>query len=198
MELPGPLTQVLQQAINSRIADDLDLQHSLKKIENKSITLHLRGLVLTLHFFIRDNHIEILNQYDGVLDTEISIAPIAFLNIINHPEVAEKQALDIKGDDVLATQFLNLLPLLKIDWEKQISQITGGVIANQVGSQFRHYKYEQRRNWQSMQNNISEYLQEETQLLPSKHEFDDMLESNEQLRQQLTDLEDRVNGLKNN
>lgn len=197
MELPGPLTQALQQTINARISDDLDLQHGLKKIGNKSITLHLTGLGLRLHFFIRENNIEILNQYDGTLDAEINIAPITFLSLINTPNTTEKQVFDISGDEALADNFLNLLPLLKIDWEKQLSKITGGVIASQAGSQFRRYKNEQQRNWQSMQDNVSEYLQEETQLLPGKYEFDDMQESNEQLRQKLSGLEQRVEALKN-
>ena len=198
MELPGPLIQALQQIVNARIRDDLDLQHGLKKIENKSVTLHFTGLELKLHFFIHENNIEILNQYDGTLDAEISIAPITFLSLINHPNTVEKQVLDISGDEVLARSFLNLLPLLKIDWEKQLGKITGGVIATQVGSQFRQYKQEQNRNWQSMKSNVSEYLQEETQLLPSKQEFDELTESNEQLRLKLKDLEQRVNSLNNN
>ncbi len=197
MELPSPLTQALQQTLNARISDDLDLQHGLKKIGNKSITLHLTGLELRLHFFIRENNIEILNQYDGTLDAEINIAPLTFLSLINSTEAADKQIFDTRGDKALADSFLNLLPLLKIDWEKQLSKITGGVIASQAGSQFRRYKNEQQRNWQSMQDNVSEYLQEETQLLPSKYEFDDMRESNEQLRQKLSGLEQRVEALKN-
>lgn len=197
MELPGPLTQALQQTINAQISDDLDLQHGLKKIGNKSITLHLTGLGLRLYFFIRENNIEILNQYDGTLDAEINIAPLTFLSLINSPEIADKQMFDTNGDKALADSFLNLLPLLKIDWEKKLSKITGGVIASQAGSQFRRYKNEQQRNWQSMQDNVSEYLQEETQLLPGKYEFDDMRKSNEQLRQKLSGLEQRVEALKN-
>ena len=62
---------------------------------------------------------------------------------------------------------------MDIDWEGHLAHFTGDVVAYQIGSLFRKGRSFKQQLGSSLQQNITEYLQEELRVFPSKNELDD-------------------------
>lgn len=71
------------------------------------------------------------------------------------------------GDFALAHQFMSALQHLEIDWEEQLSKITGDWVAFNVGETVRKGQKAGRSAQQKIGETIKEYLQFEVELLPT-------------------------------
>ena len=59
---------------------------------------------------------------------------------------------------------------MDIDWEEQLSKLTGDVIAHQLGNGARRIGTLLKHGRRTLQQDIGEYLQEELRVLPSRIE----------------------------
>ena len=76
--------------------------------------------------------------------------------------------VEIRGDTDLAHRFSAVLADLDIDWEEQLSRLTGDVVAHEAGKAARASRTLGRpRTGDITRQNLREYLQEEARLLPT-------------------------------
>ena len=106
-------------------------------------------------------------------------------------------AVTIVGDTETAQQFQEILSGSDWDWEEQLSHVTGDVLAHQTGKLVRQAKQFARDSRESLQHDISEYLQEEARLLPPRTEMQYFLEGVDELRAATDRLAARVHRLLN-
>jgi ubiquinone biosynthesis protein UbiJ len=93
-----------------------------------------------------------------------------------------KGRIRIDGDTESGHRFKQLLATVNIDWEEQLSQYSGDVIAHQLGRFLRHGKEWLQDSRQRLDRNLSEYLQEEIKLLPQQEEVDQFMSDVDALR----------------
>jgi len=76
----------------------------------------------------------------------------------------------IEGNVETGQAFKAILDEMDIDWEEQLSKLTGDLIAHQIGNSARHARNILQHGCTTMKQDTSEYLQEELRVLPSRVE----------------------------
>ena len=140
-----------------------------------------------------------MGHYEGEPDCMISGSPFSLIrsHFENNSDAVFSGDIEISGSSRLAQQFTGILKRIEIDWEEHLSNITGDVIAHQVGEFVRSTASWFNRNWQSSELNLKEYLQEELRLTPGQLEMENFFDDVDQLRDDVERLAARINRLAN-
>jgi ubiquinone biosynthesis protein UbiJ len=83
--------------------------------------------------------------------------------------------VEITGDIETGQAFRAILDGMDIDWEEQVSRVTGDVVAHQLGNLARKAGAWLRHGGQTLEQDIGEYLQEESRVLPSRIEIENFI-----------------------
>ena len=99
------------------------------------------------------------------------------------------------GDTELGQQVKKLFDEMDIDWEGHLAHFTGDVVAHQIGSFVRKGMAFKKQFDESMRQNVTEYLQEELRIVPSRNELDDFFTEVDELSLSVERLQAHVNQL---
>ena len=200
MSLPQLVIASFETAFNQYIALDPDAMFRFEDMEGKVIAIEITGLNETLYLFPGMDGIMVMSDFDGDADTTLSGTPMALARLSlqkNAMPVLFSGDVRISGDTRLGHQFKKILASLNIDWEEQLSRVTGDMLAHQIGNGIRGVSGWLNRSKQSLELDVGEYLQEETQILPARAEVDRFIRNVDQLRAGLDRLQARLDRLKN-
>lgn len=195
MKVPQILIATIENAFNRLLSLDPEAAQQLAAMEGRIICLQLEGINIRLFIFPDAEDVMILDDFDGEADTTISGTPIALAKLgLASDSQAEMFAGDvtITGDLKLGRQFNQLFASLDLDWEEQLSKITGDMAAHTLGNITRSLFSWNSRNTNSMKMNMGEYLQEEIRYLPSQNETDGFMRDVNTLRNDISRLEARL------
>lgn len=186
----------LERSLNGLIALDPDALPRLARLHGKVIRLQLTGIELVLHFVPgHDGRLRLLGQIEGEPDCSLSGSPFDLMRA-SDPKQGSAQLfagrVRIEGDQQLAQQFSEALAAIDIDWEEQLSRLTGDALAHEVGRATRGIRTQADRFASSATDNLSEYLTEEARLLPHRYEVEDFVDDVDVLRDDLERLEARI------
>ncbi len=109
-----------------------------------------------------------------------------------------QERVEISGNASVAQKFQKILTELDIDWEEQLSQITGDVMAFRIMQGIRSTQQWVRNSFDSLSLSGREYLQEEAHHLPTKVEFERFRQQVGDTRNDVERLEAKLNQLLNN
>ncbi len=109
-----------------------------------------------------------------------------------------QERVEISGNASVAQKFQKILTGLDIDWEEQLSQITGDVMAFRIMQGIRSTQQWVRDSFDSLSLSGREYLQEEAHHLPTKVEFERFKQQVGDTRHDVERLEAKLNQLLNN
>jgi ubiquinone biosynthesis accessory factor UbiJ len=164
--------QTFERLINRYLALDPYLQQHLQPLIDQQLSLEITDVGLHIHVLFRPNHIEIhRTSNEKTPDLIIQGSSIALWRLFQSDvETFASHLRDVKitGDLQLAQGIKTFFQRLEIDWEEQLSYLTGDVIAHQVFRSLtvlRAWRHEVSNNFLL---NLSEYLQEEARYLPSR------------------------------
>jgi ubiquinone biosynthesis protein UbiJ len=101
----------------------------------------------------------------------------------------------VEGDTALAQRFGTILAELDVDWEEQLSRLTGDVVAHEVGRVAGAAGDYAARGRETLEQNLREYLQEEARVLPTRLEVQEFLDAVDVLRDDVERLGARVERL---
>ena len=87
---------------------------------------------------------------------------------------------------------------IDIDWEEQLSRLSGDVLAHRLGTMVRGALDWGRRAKQSLERDVAEYLREETGLNPRQDEVESFVAGVDVLREAVDRLEARLERLARN
>jgi len=196
-EISMALTAALETAINTYLQMDPDTLQQLSKFSDKVIAIELLDTGLTLYCLPQAQGMTIMSQYQGAPDTTISGRPVSLakLTIMNDTQVMFAGEVTISGDVELGQRFKKLLENMDIDWEEHLSRVTGDIVAHKTGHAIREMAVWWRNNSERAQQNGREYLQEEVNILPEKHEVEAFFSDVESLRDDVARLAARITNL---
>lgn len=188
---------VLETVLNRYIRLDPTALRRLAPLHGKLIRLHIRGLDIDLYLVPAPDGIQLYPQFEGEPDCTLSGAPLAFARL-GGGERADQLfagAVEIRGDSEAGQLFGDVLADLDIDWEEQLSHLTGDVAAHQIGTGARAAGRWGRQAAETLPADLAEYLQEEARLLPTRIETEEFVAAVDRLRDDVERLAARIRRL---
>jgi len=191
------LAAALESALDLYLKQDPGALQRCAEMDGKVIALDVTGLDLSLYFVPGPDGILVAGHYEDEPDTRLRASPLGFARLSLGPreDALFEGAVDIQGDTDTGEQFQDILSAVDLDWEEQLSRITGDVIAHQTGKLARKVTQFINNSHNTLQQDVSEYLQEEVRLLPARAEVDYFLEEVDQLRADVDRLSARIDRL---
>ncbi|MCB1775093.1 MAG: SCP2 sterol-binding domain-containing protein [Gammaproteobacteria bacterium] len=186
----------IEQSINGLLALDPVALQRLARLHGRCVGLQLDGIGLTLYFVPgHDGRLQLLGSIEGEPDCTLSGSPLDLVRAGDedhgHAQLFAGN-VRIDGDTALAQRFSEALAGLDIDWEEQLSRLTGDIAAHEIGRGVRAAARQGERMRDVTAANLSEYLTEEARLLPHPFEVDQFLTDVDTLRDDVARLEARI------
>ncbi len=192
--------KALQKAMNKALALDESMPEKIQQLNGRVLEIIISPLALNFYIQFSDKEIKLLEQYSKAADTVIHSSPIGLIRLSLLPASKARSLFNdnirISGDVELGQNVKKLFDSLDIDWEAHLAYFTGDVVAHKVGSLFRRGKRFAHQFQDSMQQNVTEYLQEEVRLCPSKEELDDFFNDIDDLALSVERLEAKLSQIK--
>ena len=177
----------LEKVINRCLGLDPQFLPQLAALDGK--LLHLQLLIADLDIFIRMNqqgvNLSRLLSDEQAVDLVISASPFSLLRMATaqgdyvHPG---DYNVSIQGDAGLAQQVQRIFASLDIDWEAHIATFTGDIVAHRLGNAARKMQRWVQQTGQSLQQDMTDYLQEEVRYLPTRFETEAWISDIDELR----------------
>ncbi|WP_078117785.1 ubiquinone biosynthesis accessory factor UbiJ [Thiosocius teredinicola] len=186
----------LEQSINAVIALDPDAARRLATLHGSSVRIELSGTGIALNMVPgHDGRLQMLGSIEGEPDCTLRGSAFDLMRA-NEQNQGTAQLfagrVSIDGDAKLAQRFSEALGSLDIDWEEQLSRLTGDIAAHEIGRGVRAAMQQGARMRDSAEQNLSEYLTEETRVLPHRYEVEDFVSDVDTLRDDVERLEARI------
>jgi len=173
MQLPASALSGLETVINHYLRLDPAIGQRLSTLSGRCIAIELRGLDLTLYALPDAQGIQLRDHVEGAPDTMLRGTPLGMLQLGvggNTEKTLFSGEVLIEGDVETGQAFKAILDELDIDWEEQLSKLTGDIVAHQLGNVARRGRRAIRLGIGTLEKDISEYLQEELRVLPTRIE----------------------------
>lgn len=191
--------KALQKAINKAAKLDEGMPEKLQELDNKCLEMIISPLNVNFFILFQEGNIVLLDQYDKQADTVIYSSPLGLIRLSLLPASKARSLFNdkicITGDTELGQQIKKLFDEMDIDWEGHLAHFTGDVVAHQIGSLFRKGLKFKEHFSESMRQNMTEYLQEELRVVPSKYELEDFFAEVDELSLAVERLQAHVNQL---
>lgn len=190
----------LEATLNRNIADSIVARNLCKRLQGKSMQIHLNGLPLKFTLVADPMGIQIKPNASIKADATLTGSPLSLLALANRDSTApiQDREVRIEGNAEVAHAFSELLKTAKPDLEEELSRIVGDVTAHQVGNAARSILAFGKRAKETLLQNVSEYLQEEGRDIPNKTEMNEFLHGVDKLRDDAARLDARLLMLERN
>lgn len=178
MTLPSAAVNAFASAFNRYLQLDPEASARMATLQGRCIALEFRGLDSMLYVVPQADGIHLLQQSDSEPDTVLSGTPLGMVSLglgSNTEQTLFSGAVSISGDVETGQAFKAILDSMDIDWEEQLSRLTGDVIAHQVGNAARHARRFLAHARSTLEQDTGEYLQEELRVLPSRIEIENFM-----------------------
>lgn len=193
------LLEPLQGAMRRALEFDPDTRARVADLNGRTVEITLTGVEQSVCVMIEGETVLLSDAADGAPDLRLKGTPIAFARYVMAPDRMEltDSGINIEGDIGLAQRFVGVLREIDIDWEEWASRYVGDVAAHRAGrfvEGFRAWALNSRRQ---VQQDITEYLQEEVRLLAPRMRVQHFMNDVDELRSDVERLSQRVRRLRN-
>lgn len=197
------LTQVMTAGIEGALNQYLKLDdmsfNALASFSGKVIALDLKGTGLVFYLFPDEQGIQVMQHYDGLVDTTISGSPFALLRMKideRGRDTLFEGDVVVSGDMRTGQAFNRLLESIHVDWEEHFSHLVGDSLAHGVGNKVRDFLSWGISSGKSVRDDVAEYLHEESRDLPVRDEVEYFMERVDEVRSDVERFELRLLRLK--
>lgn len=187
-----------EKFINRYLQLDPETVARLQALSGKVIAIQFQHFNLKLYLRIESGIIRLLSRYEGIPDVTLRGTAFDFLRLskaTNSSAAIFASDIIIEGDMDVARQFKTIFANLDIDWEEQLSHVAGDTIAHQVGNLVRTLCTWARASSDTLQQDLTEYVQEEIRLVPPRAEIADFFAAVDTVRNDVERLTARIERL---
>lgn len=197
MDALESLLRPLTRLINRRIAMTTPARELCEELQGKVIAVRVRNTALAMYVRVDASELSLLGSYGAEPDAAItgSLLSLARLTGESGEAAVRDGALELAGDAAVARDFQRLLRYGKPDVEEELSGLVGDVAAHEIGQLVRRLGRWGQEARDTMRQNLSEYLQEESRALPTRYEVEEFRERVEALRDDAARLDARLERL---
>jgi ubiquinone biosynthesis protein UbiJ len=153
-----------------------------------------RGEPVTLYMAPSESGLRLLASHAAPDVTIAGNVPL-FARLLfgdNAPNPSTASALEISGDIELGQRFQRILRVIEPDWEEHASRLVGDVAAHQLGRAARALRAWGRHAVQTLGQDVTEYLQEESQTLAKRARVNAFMRDVDTLRADFDRLQKRL------
>ncbi len=165
----------LANALNQYLALDSQSLDKIKALNGKVLKLTITPIYFYIVF--NDSRIELKPTIEDEPDTSIEGLPWSYIQMHFASSTQKSQlfkdGLSIKGDIDFGQKVQALFNEIDIDWEEHLSKLTGDIVANEFFKLCHSTKKWADNFKESMRLNTRDYLQEESDFLPTQEELQD-------------------------
>lgn len=186
----APIAALLNRQIRTKTpARDL-----CAELDGRVFAIRVENTALSACFVIAPEQITLTSTVDSEPDVVISGSLLALMQLAteDNEELLRDGTVELTGDAILAQRFRKLLHFGKPDFEEELSSIVGDGVAHNIGNVVRDVTKWSRDIRQTMAQNVSEFLQEESRAVPGRHESDEFQQDVGMLRDDVARLEARL------
>lgn len=197
-ELPTALSAALEAALNRYLSLDPRAAQRMGAMQGRVIGVAVEQLGLRIYLLPGADGVQVLGRSEQAADTVLHASPWALWQLARGDEAAPmmlRQEIRIEGDTQLGQQFRTVLEDLDIDWEEHLSRVLGDVLAHQIGRGFRAGRRWSADTARTLEQDLSEYLQEELRVLPAEPEVQAFMDDVDRMRADVDRLEARLRRL---
>jgi ubiquinone biosynthesis protein UbiJ len=197
MTISAVIAASLEQLLNQAIRLDPESPARLAPMQGRVIQLDLFG-VGSFYLVPEPQGFQVLSHYEGEPDCLLRGSLFDLASMRNDRSSADQLfngSVTIEGDSALAQRFGEFFNGLDIDWEEQLSQLTGDVAAHEIGNFVRGAIGWGKQVNRTATRNLKEYLEEELRLIPGRYEIEPFLSEVDRLRDDVERLEARIQRL---
>jgi ubiquinone biosynthesis protein UbiJ len=153
-----------------------------------------------MYIIVGPNQVCLSSEYGDEPDVVISGSLLALARLASPAgdTVVRGDAVELAGDVILARKFQSLLRYARPDFEEELSVLVGDAAAHSIGELVRSVSKWGREAGSTLQQNVSEYLQEESRAVPSRYEADVFRGQVDTLRDDVARFEARLKQLELN
>jgi ubiquinone biosynthesis accessory factor UbiJ len=195
MTISAAAFATLETLLNQAIRLDPETPARLAPMHGRVIEIVPSGFAFSLYLIPAPNGIQLLSHFEGDADCSLRGNLLDLVRMRGTQESADQLfsgSVQLEGDARLAQQFGDFLSHLDIDWEEQLSRLTGDLVAHEVGQLARGIGRWGRRQSRITEQNLQEYLQEELRILPARLEMTPFLDGVDRLRDDTERLAARI------
>jgi ubiquinone biosynthesis accessory factor UbiJ len=184
----------LTKALNYYLHQDNASYDRLLKLQGKIITIEWPSLHFIFQCQVTEEGVSLTEGEVLPASAKIIGSPWQMFNLMlsRAPAYTKAQALTIQGDIELAQQIMLLFKACEWDGEEYLSRLIGDVPSYHANRMVKTFKQWCLQAKDSLTNNLSEYLNEETNLVPPKEALQDFYHDIDQLRMDVDRLEARI------
>jgi len=181
-------------ALNRQIRTKTPARALCRNLDGKSLAIRVRNTALCAYLRVNNGAIALSARHEGDPDVVISGSLLTLLRVVRSPNegAIRDGELDLAGDARIAEEFLDLLKLGRPDPEEELSRLVGDVAAHAIGELVRDVGKWGSNAGATLRQNVSEYLQEEGEVLPRRFDFDRFRDRVETLRDDVARLDARL------
>ena len=185
MTIGNVMLAPVELALNRLVALDPGAANRITGLAGKLIAVEVRGIDLRMYFLCGRGDVGVSLTADREPDATICGTPLALAKLlVDRDSKAPFFSGDVavEGDLEVAKGLQQVLVRADIDWEEQLARLVGDVLARQVSRLFHHTRVWGQRTAGLLGENTKEYLQEESRLLPCRHEVAAFMDGVDRLR----------------
>jgi ubiquinone biosynthesis protein UbiJ len=193
-----PLEMLLRPLIvlmNRQIQATTPAREVCLKITGSVVAISVKDTTLAAYVHIRDSEITMTGRYSEEPDVVITGSLLALARLATPDATAAIRdgSVELHGDAHVAQSFQLLLRHAKPDIEEELSVLLGDSAAQNLGDFARKLRDWGEEAQKTMQQNLSEYLAEESRAVPSRHEVEMFRQEVNKLRDDVARFEARLN-----
>ena len=197
MKLSPTLVQILETLFNQYLALDPEMSSLLGELEGKCIGFELTEPEILLYCRPHDKSVTLQLDCEAP-DCVIKGTALNLLKMMRSDDPAQalsRGEIEIVGDSRVAQDFSDILKNIDIDWEELVSKVTGDFAAHRIGNVVRQTKGWIAETLEALKLDVSDYLREESGILPTATEIDFFMRGVDEFRNDVDRLEARVKRL---
>ena len=183
--------------LNRQIAMKTPARELCEQLDGRVIAVRVRDSGLAMYFLIDPAGVGLSGDFDGEPDVVVSGPLLSLVTMAGRSgeNAVRDGSIEVTGDAEVAQSFQRLLRHARPDLEEELSNVIGDVAAHSLGELVRGLGEWSRQAGSTLQQNLGEYLQEESRALPSRYEAERFRREVETLRDDVARVEARLRRL---
>ncbi|MGI9307742.1 MAG: ubiquinone biosynthesis accessory factor UbiJ [Gammaproteobacteria bacterium] len=187
----------LQQILNRGLGMSASAARLCRDLEGKTFTIEIAGTQESIVLTVASGHL-LISDTGGEPDAGVRGGPVSLLRLLGQePQQAIRDGgIELTGNTEIAAQFQELLQKVRPEPEEELSRVVGDIAAHQLIRTMREIGDWAQRARHSIARSAAEYLQEESQDVPSPTEVDEFCAQVDEVANDMARVQARLNALR--
>ena len=182
------LTDVLEKTLNAYFQLNRQAPEALKQLAHKVVIMELTLPAFRCALQFTPAGVKMLSDDYPPADLLIKGTALAFMKAQMTKDPKHAAALQFIGDFSLVTPLNDIFDKAHVAWEEVFAGVFGDTLTDLGGRLWKKQQQWQQEATENALSNMKDYLQEETQCLPSQGEVDYFLSEVDRLRESVDRL----------